>query len=160
MIDRALQRKILETARATYPLGIQDPAREFPDEPEQKLWANIQYLMEHGLIEGIDTATLGDPVNYADVRITARGIDFLEDDGGLSAILGTVTVRFDNDQFREMLAVHVENMEGDASAKAQLKAAIRSLPADGLKAVALQVLMAGLQNLPSIDAVRKWLVPG
>lgn len=160
MIDRAFQRKILETAREAYPLGIMDPAHEFADRGKRELWANIQYLVEHGLIEGIDASTLGDPVSYADVRITARGIDFLEDDGGLSAILGTVTVRFDHGQFREMLAAHVEKMEGDPSAKAQLKAVIRSLPADGLKAVALQALMAGLQNLPSIDAVRKWLLPG
>ena len=51
---------------------------------------------------------LGGKITWGGARITAKGIDFLEDDGGLSAILGVVTVKLHADTLREMLAKKID----------------------------------------------------
>lgn len=157
MIDRAFQRDILDRLKQLYPHGMTDPVKEFEDISERKIWANIVYLMEHGLVDGISAATESSPVRYMNVRITARGIDFMEDDGGLSAVLGTVTVRFAEDQFKEMLASHIKSIAGPSSVKDRLVSTLRALPANALNVVALRALEAGLSSLATTDAVQTLL---
>ena len=43
--------------------------------------------------------------------ITAKGLDFLEDDGGLSAILGAITVKLDPDDLRALIAARIEESD-------------------------------------------------
>ena len=60
--------------------------------------ANLQYLAEHGLVSFDDKTLIS-----ATVKITAKGIDFLTDDGGLSAILGVFTVKLHSDTIQALL---------------------------------------------------------
>lgn len=101
-IDRSRQRQILEGLAEAYPLVQFIP----PDEQDAEFAANLHYLMEHGLVEAKfardqspprpnpTKSRYGQPKLIAtDIRITARGMDLLADDGGLSAILTIVNVR-------------------------------------------------------------------
>lgn len=101
-LDRSQQREILESLAEEYPLeAIVPPEQQTPD-----FVSNLHYLMEHGLVEarfGRDQKLpRPDPTKprivpprllASDIRITARGMDFLADDGGLSALLTIVNVR-------------------------------------------------------------------
>lgn len=77
--------------------------------------ANLQYLAEHGLVV-FDNETL----ITATVKITAKGIDFLMDDGGLSAILGVVTVKLHSDTIQALIA-KIDQAEISDSEKSWLK---------------------------------------
>ena len=46
---------------------------------------------------------IGGDTRVQSIRITARGLDFLEDDGGLSAILGVVTVKFEAETLKALI---------------------------------------------------------
>jgi hypothetical protein len=81
-IDRNAQRKTLEALKAAYPQRVDSRGLNVGLEPRE-LSANLVYLEEHGLIEANWTGNFA--AGY--VKITARGIDFLAGDGGLSAIL-------------------------------------------------------------------------
>ena len=160
-LDRELQRRILEIARDDYPSPVAtSDIEQVLASDEATILRNIAYLVEHRLLEGKMHLLLGAPPRILDVTITANGLDFLEDDGGLTAILGTVTIRFADDQFRDLLAARIEKLDGPPSAKAELLRALKRLPAEALAEAARQSVLMGLDALPSLDAVRKWLLPG
>ncbi|KPN73381.1 hypothetical protein [Neisseria sp. 74A18] len=93
---------------------IQDDPDEFAD----KFIKNILYLTQHGLIEteinGFDSWML-----Y--IQITHKGIDFLQQDGGLSAILGVVTVKLHSDTIQELLAAKIDQADITEAEKGRLK---------------------------------------
>ena len=78
--------------------------------------ANLQYLAEHGLVVFGDKTFI-----TAIVKITAKGIDFLMDDGGLSAILGVVTVKLHSDTIQALIAAKIDQAEISDSEKSWLK---------------------------------------
>ncbi len=90
MLNRTLQRQILELLRKHYPRGA-IPVSDLGLGEEQAA-ANLRYLEEHGLCESGVMIGADGHIAYGQSTITAAGLDFLEDDGGLSAILGVVTV--------------------------------------------------------------------
>ena len=141
-IDRALQRRILSALADIYPNGFYEPKEvaSLHDEDIEDVLANIQYLDEHELVEsGVEILDSlgGDGFDWSfsgKTVITARGLDFLADDGGLSSILNTVTVRLDAAQFAELLASKVENLPGvPAEERSELAKAIRRMPATAIE---------------------------
>ena len=82
-IDRDLQLEVLSFCRDAYPASADLTQSPFWDHPH--IHANLIYLQEHQLIDG--TLVNGN-MEIWNPGITAKGLDFLEDDGGLSAILG------------------------------------------------------------------------
>lgn len=74
--------------------------------------ANVMYLEQHGLLESYyineETTPLfrWNPDKLSKIRITSKGIDFLQSDGGLGAILGVKTIKVHNetlDKFAEII---------------------------------------------------------
>lgn len=118
-LDRNLQREFLSKLYKVYPYSItydyyinaaiaqtngvieaeEDDGVSFV----LKQSANLQYLAEHGLVAFDDKAVISDTVISTTVKITAKGIDFLTDDGGLSAILGVFTVKLHSDTIQALL---------------------------------------------------------
>ncbi len=148
-LNRRLQRQTLERLREAYPerLEIREMEAIRALDPEQ-FTANLYYLQEHGLIESSIRENLMMPVEALDARITARGLDFLEDDGGLDAILRTVTVRFEADSLRDVFERHLDASNLDQSVKSTLRQKLRSLPAEALQQVVLKMLDSGLAQAP------------
>jgi hypothetical protein len=91
MLDRAVQRQILELLREHYPRGA-TAANDLKLGNKQAA-ANLRYLEEHGLCKSGVKLGEGVSIQFSQSTITAAGLDFLADDGGLSAILGVVTVK-------------------------------------------------------------------
>src|SRR3546814_5739628 len=65
-------------------------------------------------------------------KITAKGIDFIADDGGLGAILNVQTIRLHEDSIRALLIKQVEASNVSQSVKERLVDKIKSMPADGI----------------------------
>ncbi len=147
MLDRYYQREILVAARNTYPDEFN--VAEFSSERE-RLNFNLAYLAEHGLIIVSWFATMGDPRQADCITITAKGLDFLEDDGGLSAILGTVTVKIHEDSLKAILTEAVQKSKEPESVKTKLIAQIKALPAELTKQAVLDAAKTGLQQSPAL----------
>src|SRR5439155_16102539 len=103
-VDRDVQRKILEALRDAYPQRKDTRTMEVGDPDLNELGANVAYLEEHGLVDAKWSGSMA----VANVKITARGLDFLVDDGGLSAILGVVTIRLHEDTLKAILIDRVD----------------------------------------------------
>ncbi len=89
--------------------------------------ANLRYLWEPGLIAGQWGHFSGGGATTAGATLTAKGIDFLADDGGLSATLGVVTVKLHGDSIKALLLERVEKSAADTSVKKELIEKIKPL---------------------------------
>jgi hypothetical protein len=91
-LSRELQRQILERLADAYPDEIFEVALEFPEVDRFSVFYNLQYLSEHALVNsGVRKSQSGDTEDQwyeLGTKITAVGLDFLADDGGLGAIFG------------------------------------------------------------------------
>ncbi|WP_332077609.1 hypothetical protein [Luteimonas flava] len=118
----------------------------------------LTYLREHGLIELQMPQYLDTTYSEAHVRITARGLDFLADDGGLGAILGTVTVKLHSETIRDLLIARVEDSDEPDTVKARLIDQLKATPAQALGQLTERALDAGLRNLPHLgQLLQGWM---
>lgn len=112
--------------------------------------ANLQYLAEHGLVVFDDKTRI-----TSTVKITAKGIDFLMDDGGLSAILGVVTVKLHSDTIQSLLNTKIDQADIPPEEKSKLKVilskmgdvALAKLTEKAIDAVTSPQIINLLQNL-------------
>jgi hypothetical protein len=148
-VDRELQRSLLLAMRDCYPeLLYELPATI--DAAKPRVDTNLFYLEEHGLCDsGLSPNAAGYSV-IRGPRITARGLDFLADDGGLTAILGVVTVRLHADTIRDLIAVKIEALPVPAAEKSALRKILAGLPADALRAATTDLVKSGLDHLPNV----------
>jgi len=159
-MDRALQREILEFLSDHY-AGLPQqifPDRAMTDAEDAKYTANLLYLEAHGLIEsGLEQALDGDWASSG-ARITARGLDFLADDGGLTAILGTVTVKLHDETIRELIAAKIEQSDLPAAEKTGLLHQLRELRGESIKHLTMKLLDAGLESAPkALPLIQRFL---
>lgn len=156
MLDRARQREVLEYLASVYPKAAYPKdiiaALSCPISDHDPIFlANITYLDELGLIKASFASLSTLSASYGaltSAKITARGLDFLQDDGGMSAILGVVTVKLHDDTIKALLVQHVSESEGDDTAKAKVIEAIKSLPAEATKSIATRLIEHGLSTAP------------
>ena len=158
LLNRGEQLRILNEMAADYPApsGITET---FGPQENNQLSVNLSYLHEHGLIECNWHPTLDNPYPLPESgKITAAGLDFLADDGGLSAILGVVTVRFDDQTLKAMLVDRIEAEDGDNNLKTQMISVVKSMPAEALKSVSERAIAYGIAAAPvGLNALRTHL---
>jgi hypothetical protein len=148
-IDREMQRAILAELRDEYPGHLHFLPLD-GQYPPGAIRANLLYLEEHGLC---DSGLRLDATGYSYVggaRITARGLDFLANDGGLSAILGVVTVKLHADTIRDLIAAKIEATPLPESEKSALRKYLAALPEVALRAAATDLMKSGLDHLPNV----------
>ncbi len=158
-LDRALQREILELLSDHYAGNRQDvfPQREMTEEEDDKYTANLLYLEAHGLIESGLEQFMDGTWGSTGARITARGLDFLADDGGLTSILGTVTVKLHDDTIRELVALRIEQSDLQPDEKAGLLGQLKALRGESMKHLTMRLLDAGLENAPkALPVIQKF----
>lgn len=146
-IDRTRQREMLSLLVGCYPLYSIAILSE--DNKENDL-AQLWYLREHGLIEGALDLSITGAYIFQGVRITAKGLDFLEDDGGLSALLGVVNVKLHVDTIRDLLLSKVENSSLPTPEKTWLKKQVESMSGEALKLITKSLVEEGLQRMPDL----------
>lgn len=154
-IDRDVQKKVLTALAHQYPAYVD--SRKLEICTDEEFLANIHYLKEHGLADysarGVDT---NGRRAYAAVA-TAKGIDFLADDGGLGAILGVVTIRLHDDTLKAIVASKIEDSALPTEEKNRLTEQLKDLPGEATKHLVLKLIDAGLENwqraLPIIQSM-------
>lgn len=156
-IDRNLQFSILNKIAKEYPFSWQHNLELNSD--EYLIFAtNIHYLKGHGLLSESSTI-FKENSNYQGSgrvllinkpKITEKGLDFLQDDGGLSAILGVVTVRFEADTIRTILQLKVDQSDLSPVDKQKLRGVLQELPAESIKHLSTKIVDVGWDNLGSL----------
>jgi hypothetical protein len=148
--DRGRQHKILEILLKSYPYALkaEDWNEIYTLFPEfNEYYANLLYLEAHGLIlSGIKMESV--PISYSpkNIFITAKGIDFIKHDGGLSAIINVQTIKFHPETvvvIEDLIAI--SNMS-DAD-KDKAKSALGEMSTEALKVVVQKITTAGLTAL-------------
>ena len=154
--DRALRREVLQALRDVYPERVN--ISELPNADHPAMRASLQYLAEHGLVDVLDTGTFGDPTAIDLPKITAEGLDFLEEDGGISAKLRTVTIKLDPDDLRALLATRVESSDLPPEEKTRLAHAIRSLPVTALQSLTDRFVREAVIQWPdALQRLQTWM---
>lgn len=149
-IDRELQKNLLTTLAGSYPATCHDlrPAGQTKEDAD-KYTANLLYLQEHGLVHSGLQQSLGGSWIDGGAKITAAGIDFIADDGGLSAILGVVTVKLHDDTLRHLVEARIQSSDLNQEEKTGLLHQLRELRGESIKHLTMKLLDAGLENWPA-----------
>ncbi len=148
-MDRGRQLRILELLANGYPDFV-DVRRLW--EEDNSVARELIYMAEHRLIEVRRPRSISETMPVAEAKLTARGVDFLQDDGGLSAILGVVTIKIHDETLKQLIAARIEQSELPQPEKQRFLARLRSLPADATRHLVLKLVEKGLDHAP--DAVR------
>lgn len=158
LLNRQLQLQLLELFHKSYPNKTSIRISELPFEARiEELNYNLAYLSEHKLIDHAKVNKWGaladknwsDDKALLNGRITHLGIDFLEDDGGLSAILGVVTVRLHSETIAEIEAKILAS-DQPAEEKSRLLDRLRSMPEEGLRTLTQELVRTGLSRAPEM----------
>jgi hypothetical protein len=151
-LNRARQREMLQALADVYPSYAVDFLRK---DAELEDLANLWYLREHDLIKSPMEHTLTGAIIFEGATITAKGLDFLADDGGLSAILGTLTVRLHADTIRELLLSRIDQIALPSEQKGWLKKSVETMSTEALKILVKSLLEKGLEAGPDLLAMAK-----
>jgi hypothetical protein len=150
-LDRELQRQILNVLADAYPVAsrkIVERVSALAD--DDKLIANLLYLESHGLLTAGISSSINGPatVNASKLIITHRGLDFLADDGGLSAILGVVTIKLHDDTIRQLIEDKIIGSDLPPADKKRFVDQLRELPGESLKHLTTKLIDLGLSHAP------------
>lgn len=157
ILDRNLQLELLSKIAECYPFAWTDFERNPKDDDYFKMAVNLNYLKGHGLLSENSTDVKpdtsgkgGGAIFILKPKITEKGLDFLKDDGGLSAILGVVTVRFEADTIRTILQLKVDQSDLSPVDKQKLRGVLQELPAESIKHLSTKIVDVGWDNLSSL----------
>ena len=161
ILDRDLQLEMLKKMASVYPFpyGFGDELDKMNDDERGVFGANLYYLKEHELVSPQSIKiSLDNIYTLGPTKLTAKGADFIADDGGLSAILGVVTVRFEAEQLRQILEVKIRLSDLDPERKQSMISALRELPAESIKHLTTKVVDAGWDSLPGLMILMQTLL--
>jgi hypothetical protein len=154
-LDRELQRQFLEAAAEAYPQRATHPR---DDISEHDYFGNLLYLEELGLIEAGVKIGLNNYYSHIGFKATARGMDFLQDDGGYTAALRMVTVKFHEETIRSLIERRITESDADPTVKKEVLKELKAIPAEGLKPLSARLMEAGLNHLPNaMTHLQVWL---
>jgi predicted DNA-binding ArsR family transcriptional regulator len=150
-IDRELQKKLLTDLSEIYPQSANIERSYREHDIDEVLAPNLRYLEEFGLVSiNWSPLTSTSPARPHSACVTARGIDFMTDDGGLSAILGVVTVKLHEDTIKALLVDQVNASSEPVTVKKRLIEQIKSLPADLTRQAVLDLAQRGAGQIPDL----------
>ena len=122
---------------------------------ERNLYSNLWYLYQHGLIEDFHVKTralcddITDLILIDKIRITTKGVDFIRDDGGLSAILNVTTIKIHNETLEKLEDIIKQSSLTETEKKTYL-GKLKELPVDATKHLVLKLLDLGLSRASDV----------
>lgn len=139
-LNRILQRKILLSLQKVYPDSLLVSALPgFSD--DRQFMGNLFYLQEHGLIDGGDVREPGRCRSMIDAQITRSGLDFLSDDGGISAILGGgVAVKLTSSELADAVDRALVEADFDKHERAGIRESLLLMGNDESKELVLELI--------------------
>ena len=146
-LDRIKQLAMLKALASVYPRYTTEVVETEAGEDEL---ANLWYLKEQGLVEGALEMSLSQSFIFQGAKITAKGLDFLEDDGGITAILGTVTVRLHADSIKALLIDRIDSSGVPAEKKSWLKKQLDVASSESIKKLINTLLDQGVKHAPDL----------
>ncbi|KPG94601.1 hypothetical protein AK821_18485 [Pseudomonas sp. RIT-PI-r] len=158
-LNRELQRALLEELRDFYPRRSQS-AYHLDGYNQADCLDNLMYLEEQGLVESGIAFTLSGHVTLVQARITARGMDFLEDDGGVSAALAVVTVKLHEDTLRQLIETKIQSSGIPDEQKSGILKALREAPGETTKQLITKLVDLGMENAPKAIPLIQTLLQG
>lgn len=156
LLDRQVQRSILITLAERFPFEVDiNTVSKAWHEDQSIVFANLCYLREHDLIE-FDARWDEGEQDFFVLRLGAshKGLDFLMDDGGLSAILNVVTVKLHDETIQALLSAKVDASDLPTEQKQSLLSQIRELRGEAAKHLVTKIIDYGLDQGP---AAMNWL---
>ena len=150
--NRAREREILFQLAEVYPKPINEQLGKkdgFFSNPGYE--AELCYLAGHGLvdIEYHQYIIVADKqLDWA--MITSQGIDFIKDDGGIAAILGTITIKIHGDSIKEIIIKKIESSDLDQTYKQKLISRLQLLPVDSIIPLTTTLVSSAACNLPEL----------
>lgn len=158
-VNRDKLRILLTELADAYPAPVAPESLSLHDDPA--LTKMCSYLSEHGLVtlDAIGGRYLdGYRLSIGQVTVTAKGIDFLQDDGGLTAILGVMTVRLDRESLQALIEARVEASDAPPEKKSAIKSALQSLSAGAWSELAKRLVGSAIDHGPQgADMLQKLL---
>lgn len=147
MLDYGLIRKILEQLREAYPGRVDGLYKLDPD--EDKAIRHLAYLEQHRLID--ITITQDKRGNYRISRgtITAQGIDFLQPDGGLSA-LAAPTIRIAPESLIAIIDTALASRNVSAEDRTLIQKGLGVAGPEAVKACVQRLIGAGIAHAPDL----------
>lgn len=138
-----IQKEMLEYLRDHY-----GRANRFDDRfrSSEGFVINAQYLREHEMIKGTFPGSVNPRAKIVNVSISAKGLDLLEPSGGLTALLNTRTIRFDEETLLQVMQIAIEAMDASQETKQTLVAKVRTIPIETLKAGVLKLMERGAEK--------------
>jgi hypothetical protein len=139
-LDSGFQLEILELLNETpyQPIDQDQIPTHFKEDP-WRWYTNLRYLKDHGLVDMTEAGEMTmDAPEVMDVTITTKGVDFLEPDGGLTAALGTMTIRLDDEQVKIFLMDNVNKSPLSDEKKSRLRGVVKNLSSAALSELAKQ----------------------
>lgn len=150
ILDRAYQLELLTKLSEAYPDPV--PDYEINDrlqgEDRSRYIANMIYLEEHGLVESGITKNVSSDYSLTQPRINCHGMDLLADDGGLTAILGVVTIKIHDETMKALIEERISVSGASQSDKHRMISELRSLPSSAIKHLTMKLLDLGLEHAP------------
>ena len=146
-LNRTLQREILTQLKNYYPEDVQIDKLHLNYE-QQELQGNLFYLLEYRLIESDTVAKYlgGIPMEMISAKISAKGLDFLEDDGGVGTILNSITIKFDIKNIRDILQDNIIASSLTKEEKQTLIKRIKGMSGEAIQDVITDLLSEGIRN--------------
>jgi len=146
-VNKELMLKILKALAEIYPEQSEKAVLLGLDGPDYE--ATITYLLDHEMIDAIVRDVMG-KVDHRVLypKITKKGYDYLQDDGGLDAHFRTITVKIDQESIAMLIESHIFQANLPQEKKSSLAKAVRSLPGDVLKHLVLKLAEQGLARTP------------
>ena len=157
MLDYALFRNVLEELYSFYPKGKHytelDSLKKQRFSDREKVMC---YLAEHGMISMPCQKHIGGQISYAKAVITAHGIDFLQPDGGLSALNAPV-IRIAPESLAGIIEAALSARNIPAEQRSVIKNALGIAGTEGVKIIVQRLINAGIAHAP--DLVRMFTLP-
>ena len=158
LLDREMQLAMLTELSEVYPSQVNLSEKyNYGTDEYYKFIANLAYLKDHRLISEksllVSKSMDGDIFHPHLASITHLGMDFLADDGGLSAILGVVTIKFEAEQFRIILESMILSSNLPAERKQTMIDVLRELPAESIRHLTTRIVDVGWDNLDSLMTI-------
>lgn len=145
-IDRELQLALLEELKVFYPRRSHS-AYHLNGYTQADCIDQLMYLEELGLVEsGISFSPLNGNGTSTQAKITAKGLDFLEEDGGVGAVLDVVTVRLHEDTLRQLIEAKVQASNLPEEQKSGILKALREAPGETTKQLIAKLVDLGMEN--------------
>ena len=151
-MDKEFLRTVLVTLKECYP-GKTYAVYEMAD--ENKMLSHLRYLDEYELIDSgvhIIDDVHSEGVNYSlgGAKITARGLDYLAEDGGLAAELGTVTIRLHSTTIQDLIEIALAQRDLPAEKRTAIQNALATASTETVKALTTRLIDAAIKHTPDV----------